>query len=570
MTVKLTVKCNIQHIVVYMLVLVLLLFAAAESAAFDFGSSLNCRFDFRTSIISQHFVDNRTKCLQNLPRIAWSHLKSDFYRILQPQTADFVLPIYPTNVIAELKFAYINLIAGAIYNGSGCTADHLSDSYDWYRRQKFISKSLNLQSLIDRNSFDFERAIFLWGSIYSSDWQHAVIDFLPLFNYALHLVQRIALENKSAVVDGRFTIPIICGSYIKFFEKDFPFNLFTFIHRNFKHKYMPTPIAVEPMSFRQVFVVDILHREQSNLLPDSYRSVIPFLSPDFHYQPSLHNFSFLMKHLAMEDRRLGCNKSTLHNTSAKISDRNLVVFLDRNTIANDETYRRKVGQTNGRQLLNQSALLAAINSSLRSPYQLKVHSCMDWRTDRLVISRAVVLIGVHGGHFSNMIFAPRGTHVVEIGRSLLMRVLQSRGLPMDGNNGSEERRRSRFSYQGRKQHKNPRMVFSGMAASLGHVYWAVEDLMAVKAVLAAQWEDEPNLTQSQSLTETGKSKSRTNKEKNKNNNKKKRTKPPGWSPDWSDGPVSVDITQVIDTLVTIGVAVKSTNREAKRQQKQAA
>eukprot|EP00597_Dinobryon_sp_UTEXLB2267_P011473 CAMPEP_0170131636 /NCGR_PEP_ID=MMETSP0020_2-20130122/23382_1 /TAXON_ID=98059 /ORGANISM="Dinobryon sp., Strain UTEXLB2267" /LENGTH=119 /DNA_ID=CAMNT_0010366781 /DNA_START=1211 /DNA_END=1570 /DNA_ORIENTATION=+ len=115
-----------------------------------------------------------------------------------------------------------------------------------------------------------------------------------------------------------------------------------------------------------------------------------------------------------------------------------------------------------------------------------------------------------------MIFAPHGTHIVEFGRSVIMQVLQNRrDHPSHVANSTRH-----HHYHGRDRLKNPRLVFVGMARSLGHFYWTVEDLMAVRAFKAGK------------------------------------KKPVGWSPDWSDQPVMVSAKQVLDTLTMIGVSKK--------------
>ena len=36
--------------------------------------------------------------------------------------------------------------------------------------------------------FGMDEAIFLWGSIYPQDWQHAIIDLLPMLNFAWQFI----------------------------------------------------------------------------------------------------------------------------------------------------------------------------------------------------------------------------------------------------------------------------------------------------------------------------------------------------------------------------------------------
>jgi len=333
-----------------------------------------CYFNLYENVILSQYVE-RGSC-RHAPNIVWSHFHQDFYESVLPKnnTAGYSagLPSYPTNVITELRSVYVNLIAGAVYNASGCLASHLQESPDWPRRRKYMKKHHSVASLRSSEVFDSDSAIYLWGSIHASDWQHAVIDFLPLFDWALTLVHRIASKNASAVsaATGRFTMPIIVGSSARFFEGVYPFNLFHFVLRNFRQPYMPTPSGVDPMAFRHVYLVDILAREQSYLLPGSYRRILPFLSPQFSFDPAVHDMEFLLRHIAAEEEpaatrqnvggRCEDNPAVSHPTrtlppSSSSMQRNLVVFLDRNAIARDPVYRRRVGQPNGRQLLNQVA-----------------------------------------------------------------------------------------------------------------------------------------------------------------------------------------------------------------------
>jgi hypothetical protein len=92
----------------------------------------------------------------------------------------------------------------------------------------------------------------------------------------------------------------------------------------------------------------------------------------------------------------------------------------------------------------------------------------------------------------DMIFAPRGAHVIEFGRgSILMHYYEK----------SEKRSRN-----------NPRWVFVGMSNALGHHHWFVEDVKAVETVRR------------------------------------------GHVPKWSDGKMIVDVKQVVDTLRFVGVS----------------
>mmetsp|Transcript_29336 Transcript_29336/g.40317 ORF Transcript_29336/g.40317 Transcript_29336/m.40317 type:complete len:542 (-) Transcript_29336:1360-2985(-) len=491
----------------------------------------SCTFHSESHIIFTE-TDQRLQ-KSSLSNISWSHFDDIYVRTLRFDAS--LAPNNPQNIIAEFRSSYINLLAGAIYDKYGCAANHLSSTYDFPRRKKYITKNVKYYILYSKfvHRFEHPKAIFLWGSIYSSDWQHAVIDFLPLFDTCLSLVQYLAYTDPTTYSNGTFAIPIIVGSYIKYFENIYPFSLFHFIHRNYQHKYMPTPTAVYPIYFEHVYLIDIWERYQSFILPDAYQRILPFLSPNFQYNPSIHNFSYLLHYLHQHNRSsfhtnqltrnisnhstpitqsISWNNSltnTIKITNQTTVERNLVIFLDRNSLSSTKNY-------NGRQLLNQTALLQAINSSLLPQFSLKVLSCSDWRHDRYAISRAVVILGVHGGHFANMIFAPHGTHIVEFGRSVIMQVLQNRrDHPSHVANSTRH-----HHYHGRDRLKNPRLVFVGMARSLGHFYWTVEDLMAVRAFKAGK------------------------------------KKPVGWSPDWSDQPVMVSAKQVLDTLTMIGVSKK--------------
>jgi hypothetical protein len=56
--------------------------------------------------------------------------------------------------------------------------------------------------------------------MFGADLQHAIIDFLPLYDQALELIL------------AKPDVPIIAGSYTKFFKDMFPFNTSRFISRN--------------------------------------------------------------------------------------------------------------------------------------------------------------------------------------------------------------------------------------------------------------------------------------------------------------------------------------------------
>jgi len=315
--------------------------------------------------------------------------------------------------------------------------------------------------------------------MFSRDWQHAVIDLLPLFCTALPLFAQ------------KPGIPVIIGPYVKFFQHMFPFNLTqTFIHRDYiwKQQGGTTPML---MTFKKVYVVDIMRREQSYVLPGSYDCILPYLKSSFQYsEATVQSW--------IRDLQYGIPMKT--NSAAVAIDsglkeepeRNMVVYLDRSTLSTNQTYLRRSGKVNGRSVVNQGPLLIAIKDALKPQYQLLVHACTDWIVDRDVMSRALVVIGPHGGHFTNLIFASRGTHVVEFGSGSLLR-----------------QTRNATNIQ-----VNARWVFAGLSNALGHHHWFVEDMFAINAFRR-------NIHQ---------------------------------RPKWSDKDMKVDIKQVLDTLKAIGVA----------------
>jgi capsular polysaccharide biosynthesis protein len=70
-----------------------------------------------------------------------------------------------------------------------------------------------------------------------------------------------------------------------------------------------------------------------------------------------------------------------------------------------------------RRCLNDDDVVSAIEAALPSEYELVVLTPEDYDLDSTVklLSETAILIGIHGGALSNMIFCKRGTFIVEIG-----------------------------------------------------------------------------------------------------------------------------------------------------------
>lgn len=90
------------------------------------------------------------------------------------------------------------------------------------------------------------------------------------------------------------------------------------------------------------------------------------------------------------------------------SPRNLVVYLAR-------------ARGRSRSVLNEQELLDAVQK-LIAPHGLLLEVLLDprdWRADRELLSRAVLLFGPHGGSFANMLFLQPGTPVLEFLSTLI-------------------------------------------------------------------------------------------------------------------------------------------------------
>jgi hypothetical protein len=497
--------------------------------------------------VDVHIIYNKTSnTIAAGPSVVWSHLGEWMSEVV---TTNIHQPSYPQHVVLELNRIQINFQAGTVFNEDGCISSHsISGAQDWQQRQKYMRT--NPSEILTKNTvFDYEDGIFLWGSMYATDFQHAVIDFLPLFDTLL----------RSDVLIKKPDIPIITGPYVRFFERLYPFNLFQFVYRDHLYKQQGGTVPV-PTTFRHAYFVDLIEREQSYVLPGSYDMLLPFLRADFQFDPKIHNLAYLQRHvlhfnstesrhdstpllhgrflvegrgisdrahaakIRSSEKRIGIssNGRIKHtkpdlvtqrpqlNTSG--SHRFWVVYLDRSALIKDPLYIKTSGQVNGRSVVNQSTLLEEIQQALLPPYRLVVHSCTDWKIDRQVMRHAAVLIGPHGGHFTNMIFASKGTHVVEFGRSVLMRAVEQE-VNRKKMRVVDSKTPSRIA-AARSGKQNPRWVFVGLANAMGLKYWTIEDMLAVRAY--------------------------------RQNNKAPLR--------WSDRDMVVSTRQVLDTLRAIGVA----------------
>lgn len=481
-----------------------ILFGYSRKISRNRDAVFTCQFDIETTGQTiARFTSDEIPHVK--PQQIWSHLPQ------LPSISQISQPTYPTHIIVLLNDARINLQAGIIYDSSGCIGNHSFKSQDWPQRGKHLMREL-MQPLHENKNeiieYDFDEAIFIWGSYYSKDWQHAVIDFIPLFNLVLPLI--IAKRN----------IPIIVGNYIRFFKDIFPFNITkNYVLRDFMNT-QGSVTRSRCLLFKKVYVVDIINRTQSYLLPESYDRILPFLSlaysPDRIMQNSEFNNYYKYKYNIPKDEEWlrslefnftkpiapPLNKNTtsimLHNLGSEstneLSKDNVIVYLDRSTEHwPNSTIYKQMNKLNGRDVENREELLHAINSSLKPSYRLVVHTCLNWEDDRIVLANAKVILGPHGGHFTNMIFAPRGAHVIEFGRGSILRQFYEK---------SEKRSMN-----------NARWVFAGLSNALGmSSHWFIEDMKAVDTVRR------------------------------------------GHMPRWSDGKMKIDCKQVVDTLRKIGVA----------------
>lgn len=462
-----------------------------------------CKFQLFNNSLSSKLLFWQTADgnIPQRPSIVWSRINKKIENY----------PDYAKLGVAMMENARISLMSGAVFDSNGCVSAHIIEEKYFHSRLRFM-ESLTLDKLsketvklLGSSEYAFEEVIYFGGSIFSNDLQHAIIDFLPLYNFALPFI----LRRPS-------TVKIIAGTYSKFFESIFPFNMSSFIPKDYRYKnHWQHPIA--PLFFaKKLLYVDFIDRDQSFTLPGAYNRVIEWLkSPPLqiahvaNQQGQQQQQRLWIDSIKRQDQDLDVvkYKSSLRDATVvpaklqlKLSPssqvpQNAVVYLDRSLLNNDPAYVKSAGKANGRSVVNQDYLLSQIRQSLKSSYELVVWACKDWQQDRNVMARAKVIMGPHGGHFVNMIFAPAtGTHIVEFGRSYSLRQLRNYTAG----------------------YRNARWVFAGMSSSLGHTHWFIEDVDVVNNYL-----------------------------KNK------------IKPKWSDGDITVDCKQVIDTLVKIGVSTKS-------------
>jgi hypothetical protein len=321
------------------------------------------------------------------PNIIWSHLGDSFVRKIYSMS----LPNYPNRIILHLNRVQVNLRAGILYNHRGCILSQAKYILDGPLRKHFRRPKV----IPDSEPMDIPVAIYMWGSRYSSDWQHTVIDFLPLFDQVLGLIKTAAQTSREDALT-LFDIPIISGSYSRLFKNMFPFSLFQFLDRN-ADEYVIGDETIQlrrfPTSFEELYYIDLDQRDQSYVYPEAFARLLPFLLPEFQYDANLHTRNYLIDYLL--HRHSGPSRQSVSRPST-------VVFLDRNSLFSDEKYLEEVGRPFGRDLENQTELLRAIRGSLKASHRLVVHSCKDWEVDRKVLGSADVVIGVHGGHLANM------------------------------------------------------------------------------------------------------------------------------------------------------------------------
>eukprot|EP01041_Mallomonas_annulata_P002646 gene2646-5196_t len=366
--------------------------------------------------------------------LVWTHLK-------EVRNISYESPKInnSTFFIASFDNIRLDVQAGVLFDSNGCIPSYIKKGSDWIYRYRRMNKFKIYPLPPNKIKYDYESLIVIWGSPFSKDWQHSVIDFLPLYSFALPFLLK------------HTNIPIIAGSYTRFYQNIFPFNLSTFISRD---RFISGGVGTI-ITAKRLYWIDIAYRRHSELIPGIYDPILPYLHTYLHNREVAINV-YKHKHHSLSTNNTKQNISST-TTTTPVLRKNLVVYLDRSKdLTKDVHYRRDAGVINGRGVSNQKELVTAISRVLSPEYELVVHTCVDWRTDKAVMARTVVMIGAHGGHFANMIFAPADTHVIEFSRNSLLETLH---LPYIDS--------------------QPRLVYQELSASLGHRHWTVEDMVAV-------------------------------------------------------------------------------------------
>ena len=447
-----------------------------------------CQFDvFNTSDFTKLLAMSAGDVLPNNPKVIWSKL------IHLPARS----PPYATFAVSELKDVRINLMSGAVFNSAGCISKHFMQTPELHNRLRFlpgISPGPSKAYRYDDYRIEARDVIYFGGSLHSKDWQHAVIDFLPMFNFALPFI--VSKKN----------VTIIAGKYARFFESLFPFNLARYLPKDYKYRtHHQYPIA--PCFFvKNLLYVDILQRDQSYTQSKAYERILPFLfdKVDLSVAARKSWIAAVMTQAGNKPSSTTMSPATPNGHEPHIANISqavvnamqqqcVVLYLDRSQLVSDAQYIKSTGKIVGRNVVNQDKLLQTIKKSLKPHCQFIVWTCKNWEIDRNVFQNATVVLGPHGGHFVNMIFSPPGTHIIEFGRSYTLRQLRN--------------------FTGSTGNRNARWVFAGMSSALGHYHWFIEDTVAVQDYV------------------------------------KKNIKPL-----WTDDDIHVNSKQVIDTLREIGVA----------------
>lgn len=328
--------------------------------------SYECQFELERNSTMWYLKTSTEE--PSLPKIIWSHLKFEL-----PVTTS---PHYPIHIVSEMKDVRINLQAGVIFDSKGCVSAHSLRASDFHRRKRYLQRigpgpanALNrkpAERFFETVAIDpskppkliyYDTVFYFWGSLYPRDWQHAVIDFLPMYNQALPFL----ISNPQ--------IPVLVGPYIRFFENEFPFNVTKFIYRDIRFKGSGGGEA-DLFRFKRLIYVDIINRTQSYTLQGSYDRILPFLQPSFQYDSSLAVDWIKRIKLAVRQTKIGgANELKLNNvtawspvhtarkdyahhqhdthTGSLLSpniERNLVVYLDRSQLLRDERYIASAGK----------------------------------------------------------------------------------------------------------------------------------------------------------------------------------------------------------------------------------
>lgn len=208
------------------------------------------------------------------------------------------------------------------------------------------------------------------------NWQHATFDLLPRVNFALDLITNVVPHAK--IYTGRSWM-----SYGEQLGIDPKRMLYTSSDTSILYK------------AKHLYVVDWFGRPTTDSMNPhaSFEHITPLLS--------------------------------LANTGNVVNNKNIVYM----------------GRAHSRHVANEQELLQAIRQKLQPGYRLTVFKPSEgpdakrqhpesvswgWKEDREVFKDAALVFGPHGGAFSNLVFAPKGCYVMEMGPHYYFRAVSQR------------------------------------------------------------------------------------------------------------------------------------------------